>query len=68
VTKIETLVSPVNWVYSIRNFLVDRGAPEFLVRQFSLSAAASLAVFTLWDQMFAWFGRGALLRLTLTKE
>jgi ubiquinone/menaquinone biosynthesis C-methylase UbiE len=68
VKKIETLVSPVNWVYSIRNFLVDHRAPEFLVRQFSLNAAASLAVFTLWDQIFTWFGKGALLRLTLAKD
>lgn len=62
----ETIVSPVNWVYSIRNWLSDMGAPRMLVEQFSLKAPLPLAVFTLWDQLFSASGHGALLRVTLT--
>src|SRR6185312_14914581 len=33
----ETIVSPVNWTYSVRNALDDVGAPRWLVKQFSLN-------------------------------
>jgi SAM-dependent methyltransferase len=59
--RISTIVSPVNWVYSIRNSLVDYGAPRFVVEQFSLQTPLSLAAFTLLDTALAAFGRGALL-------
>ena len=67
VTRIETIVSPVNWVYSIRNWLVDRHAPNWLVEQFSLKTPLTLGVFTVLDNLFQLFGKGALLRATFTR-
>ena len=68
VTEISTILSPVNWVYSIRNRLVDRGAPRWLIEQFSLKAPLSLAAFTIVDGIFQFFGRGALLKLVARKS
>ncbi len=67
VDQLTTSLSPVNWVYSIRNSLVDRSAPSWLVEQFSLKAPLALAVFTIVDAIFCAFGRGALLRLVARK-
>jgi SAM-dependent methyltransferase len=61
VSRIETIVSPVNWVYSIHNYLVGRQAPEWLVNRFTLKSPVSLAVFTLVDTILQRTGRGALL-------
>lgn len=63
IEELTTTISPVNWVYSIRNRLTDRNAPEWLVEQFSLKSPASLAVFTLVDWAFQLARRGALLRV-----
>jgi len=68
VEQIETIVSPVNWVYSIRNLLEDRGAPRWLVNQFSLKTPLTLGAFTLLDSIYQLFGKGALLRATLRKS
>jgi SAM-dependent methyltransferase len=62
VQAIDSLVSPVNWVYSIRNSLVDFNAPRWLVNRFSLESAASLAFFTIFDSICRTLGEGALLR------
>lgn len=59
--SVKTAMSPVNWVYSIRNWLDDWGAPRWLVRQFSLKSAPALALFTLWDLPLSWLGFGAIL-------
>lgn len=59
---VRTIVSPVNWVYSIRNRLVDRGAPGWLVERFSLKTPVSLGVFTLLDSVLRLAGHGALLQ------
>ncbi len=67
VVGVETIVSPVNWVYSIRNLLDDYGAPEWLVAQFTLSSPASLGVFTVVDAAFTLAGRGALIRAELRR-
>jgi len=67
VIAIESVVSPVNWVYSIRNWLVDSRYPEWMVEQFSLKAPISLGVFTLFDLFFHIFGRGSLLRMTVRR-
>jgi 2-polyprenyl-3-methyl-5-hydroxy-6-metoxy-1,4-benzoquinol methylase len=67
VVSMESVVSPVNWVYSIRNKLVDSKAPTWLVEQFSLKAPVSLAVFTLVDMLFHIFGKGALIRMTVQR-
>lgn len=65
VVELSTIVSPVNWVYSIRNFLDDWGAPIWLVNRFSLHSPVSLAFFTLFDTLHQWMGHGALLRVVL---
>jgi hypothetical protein len=57
VVAIESVMSPVNWVYSIRDGLVDAGYPSWLVEQFSLKASVSLAVFKLVDIEFHLFKR-----------
>lgn len=62
-----TQVSPVNWVYSIHNALVDFNAPRFLINQFTLKSTVSLAAFTSLDIVLQKLGRGGLLRATLRK-
>jgi SAM-dependent methyltransferase len=67
VETLTTMVSPVNWVYSIRNALADYDAPGFLVERFSLRSPVSLAVFTAFDALHHLAGRGALLRAALKR-
>jgi SAM-dependent methyltransferase len=67
VERIETIVSPVNWVYSVRNAFDDLGAPRGLVEQFSLVKPVSLAAFTVFDAVQTLLGRGALLRAVLRR-
>jgi SAM-dependent methyltransferase len=67
VAELSTALSPVNWVYSIRNRLVDRHAPQWLVERFSLKSPVSLGAFTLLDGMLQSFDRGALLKLVAQK-
>ncbi len=67
IEKIETVVSPVNWVYSIHNALVDTNAPQFLINQFTLKSTISLGIFTVLDIILQKLSRGALLRATLKK-
>ena len=63
--RCDTLTTPVNWVYSIRNFLQDVGAPKWVFEQFSLKTPLPLAVFTVWDYLLTCLGKGGLLRMTL---
>jgi len=67
VANLTTQVSPVNWVYSIHNALVDRNAPRFLINQFTLKSTVSLSAFTSLDILLQKFGKGALLLATLQK-
>ncbi len=67
VEGLTTIVSPVNWVYSIHNALVDKRAPRFLIDRFTLKSVVSLSAFTLLDMIFQKAKRGALLRATLQK-
>jgi 2-polyprenyl-3-methyl-5-hydroxy-6-metoxy-1,4-benzoquinol methylase len=67
VVSIKTIVSPVNWVYSIHNALVDRRAPRWLIDRFTLKSPVSLGFFTLLDSVLASFGKGALLNATFAK-
>ena len=62
-----TIVSPVNWVYSIHNSLVGRQKPIWLINQFTLKSPISLFVFTALDFVLQKFGKGALLQATLRK-
>jgi SAM-dependent methyltransferase len=67
VERMTTIVSPVNWVYSVRNALVDYGAAHWLCEQFSLSSAGSLGLFTLVNSLERVLGNGALLCATLSR-
>lgn len=67
VADFKTQVSPVNWVYSIHNWLVAKRAPPFLINQFTLKSTVSLSAFTSLDIVLQKFGRGALLRAILQK-
>lgn len=67
VTKLSTQVSPVNWVYTIHNWLVHKRAPQWLINRFTLKSTVSLSAFTLLDMVLQKFRRGALLRAFLRK-
>jgi len=67
VARLETILTPVNWVYTIHNWLVDKKGPSWLIESFTLSSTVSLAVFTVWDTVLQKFGKGGLLRATLRK-
>jgi len=67
VSDVKTIVSPVNWVYSFHNLLVDKKAPKWLISQFTLKSSISLAAFTLLDMVLEKFGRGALLNAFFAK-
>ncbi|MFT4549170.1 MAG: SAM-dependent methyltransferase [Verrucomicrobiales bacterium] len=67
VVRLTTQVSPVNWVYSIHNRLVDHRRPQWLVNCFTLKSKLSLGAFTLLDIALGWIGRGALLNATIRK-
>lgn len=64
---LETQVSPVNWAYSIHNWLVDNKAPSCLINRFTLKSTISLSAFTMLDIILQKFGKGALLRAVLKK-
>jgi SAM-dependent methyltransferase len=64
---LSTQVSPVNWVYSIHNALVDKRAPRVLINRFTLRSTVSLSAFTSLDIVLQKFGRGGLLRAILQK-
>ena len=63
-----TIVSPVNWVYSIHNSLVGNKKPQWLIERFTLKSFFSLFVFTIVDFVLQKFGKGALLQATLRKS
>jgi hypothetical protein len=67
VMSLKTIISPVNWVYSIHNAFVDRGKPKWLVDSFTLRSSFSLTFFTVLDFIFQKFGRGALLKAIFRK-
>jgi 2-polyprenyl-3-methyl-5-hydroxy-6-metoxy-1,4-benzoquinol methylase len=67
VESLTTQVSPVNWVYSIRNRLTDKKMPSWLVEQFSLKTPLSQGVFTVFDLVNNLAGRGALLKAILRR-
>lgn len=67
IENLSTIVSPVNWVYSIHNWMVDREKPQWLIDRFTLKSAVSLSAFTALDIVLQKFGKGALLRAILRK-
>lgn len=68
IDSLTTAVSPVNWVYSIHNTLVDFNAPTWLINRFSLKGAGALAAFTAFDTLHQLAGRGALLQAVLRRS
>lgn len=66
-SRIDTIVSPVNWTYSIHNFLVDHGSPGWLICRFTLKSPMTLGVFTILDVVLQKFGRSALLNAFFQK-
>jgi hypothetical protein len=46
-----TIVSPVNWTYSIRNLLDDSGAPRSVVVFFSLKSIFAAGAFTVFKNL-----------------
>ena len=67
VHHMSTILSPVNWTYSVHNALVDWSAPRWLVNRFTLASPGSLAVFTVLDWFHVLAGHGGLVRAVLTK-
>ena len=67
VSYLGTQCSPVNWVYTVHNWLVDIKAPLRLRNAFTLKSTFSLAFFTLVDFVLQKFRRGELLRVKLRK-
>jgi SAM-dependent methyltransferase len=65
--RLDTLASPVNWLYSAHNLLADWGCARRTLRAFSLASPLALAVFSLVAMPQKWLGRGALLRAFLRK-
>jgi ubiquinone/menaquinone biosynthesis C-methylase UbiE len=67
IDHLSTIVSPVNWTYSVHNSLVDHGAPGWLVRRFTLASPGTLAGFTMLDFLLQAVGQGGLLQAVLRK-
>lgn len=67
IESLRTIISPVNWVYSIHNTLVDYNAPKWLINRFTLKSTLSLTVFTALDFILQKFGNGSILQVTLQK-
>ena len=67
VVRLETILTPVNWVYTVHNWLVEKKGPSWLIKSFTLSSKFSLAAFTVLDTVLQKFGRGGLLRAILRK-
>jgi len=67
IVRLRTIVSPVNWVYTVHNWLVGIKAPNWLINRFSLHSTLSLGFFTVVDFVLQKFHRGALLQTTLRK-
>ncbi len=62
-----TQVSPVNWVYTIHNWLVAKKAPKWMINRFTLKSTVSLSAFTMLDIILQKVYKAALLRVILKK-
>lgn len=59
--RVSTAMSPVNWTYSMRNWIQDWGGPRWLSNFFSLQSPLALAAFTALDGPLSLVGRGGIL-------
>ena len=66
--SVRTAVSPVNWTYSMRNWIQDWRGPMWLRNLFSLHSPIPLGIFTLLDHPLSWMGRGAILHGIFEKK
>ena len=62
VQDMTTLLTPLNWLYSIHNALVDWRAPSWLVNRFTMRSWGALTLFTLFDGLQQLAGRGGILQ------
>lgn len=67
VERAATMVTPVNWVYTLHNALADYGASAGVLRHASLSAAPALSLFTAVNAVEQFAGRGGLLEVVLRR-
>ena len=67
IIRLRTIVSPVNWVYTVHNWLVDKKGPRWLINRFTLKSTVSLSFFTMVDIVLQKFRNGALLQAVLKK-
>jgi 2-polyprenyl-3-methyl-5-hydroxy-6-metoxy-1,4-benzoquinol methylase len=67
VERLQTGASPVNWVYSLRNWIDDWKGPRWLLPLLSLKSTLALSVFTAWDMLLSLVGLGAILQVVLRK-
>ncbi len=67
VERMRTIVTPVNWVYTLHNALADYGASPNVLRHVSLSAAPALALFTAVNAVEQLVGYGGLLEAVLRR-
>lgn len=65
--RTSSMMSPLNWVYSVHNWLIDRRAPRWLIRRFTMKSTLSLAFFSMADWLLTIIGRGSLLCAVLQK-
>jgi SAM-dependent methyltransferase len=67
VVQVTTSVTPVNWMYTLHNALVDWHAPNWLINRFTLRSPVALAVFTMLDLGYQVRGRGGLIEAILRR-
>ncbi len=68
VRRAETAVSPINAMYSLRNLLVDLGAPAKVHDRLTLDSPVGLGLFTVLDALQAARGEGSVLCATLERS
>lgn len=66
--SIKTAMSPVNWTYSVRNWIQDWQGPSWLRDRFSLNSPIGLGLFTMLDLPLSFVGKGAILHGVFEKE
>lgn len=67
IESIRSAMSPVNWVYSMRNWIDDWGGPLWVVNRLSLESPIALAAGMLFDVGWTTLGMGAILHGSFRK-
>lgn len=66
--SVKTALSPVNWTYSLRNWIQDWKGPNWIKNRLSLESPIALAIFTAIDLPLSLIGLGAILHGVFVKE